>query len=55
MKKFFAKRWLEGDLAGVLTAPIAARWAAPHRLPSLPMRTPALAGERAQRAHAATA
>jgi hypothetical protein len=55
MKKFVAKRWLERDLAGVLSGPIAARWAAPHRLPFLPMRTPPLATEpeRLERARAA--
>ena len=40
MKKFVAKRWLEHDLAGLLTGPIGARLAAPHRLPFLPMPTP---------------
>lgn len=54
MKKFVAKRLFERDLAGVLTGPIAARWAAPHRLPFLPMRTPAVSEEQPQRAHAAT-
>jgi radical SAM superfamily enzyme YgiQ (UPF0313 family) len=55
MKKFVAKRWFERDLAGVLTGPITARWAAPHRLPFLPMRTPALAADRQERAQAAIA
>jgi Radical SAM superfamily len=55
MKKFIAKRWLDRDLAGVLTGPIGARWAAPHRLPFLPMRTPAIAAHRAEPVHAATA
>ena len=33
---------LERDLAGVLTGPMSARWAAPHRLPLLPIRGPAV-------------
>ena len=44
VKKFVAKRWLERDLAGILTGPIGARWAAPHRLPLLP--APGLAASR---------
>jgi len=53
MKKFVAKRWAERDLAGLPLGPIAARWAAPHRLPFLPMRSPTLTAEQRQRAHAA--
>lgn len=54
VKKFVAKRWLERDLAGLLAGPIGARWAAPHRLPLLPMRTPVTTSAPA-RTHAATA
>ena len=46
VKKFVKKRWVDRDLAGVLTGPIGARWAAPHRLPLLPIRKPeVLAGQ----------
>jgi hypothetical protein len=38
--KFLAKRWRERDLAGILSGPIAAHQALPHRLPLLPMRSP---------------
>jgi hypothetical protein len=37
MKKFVAKRWNERDFAGVPLGPWTARWAAPHRLPFLPL------------------
>jgi radical SAM superfamily enzyme YgiQ (UPF0313 family) len=53
VKKFVAKRWLERDLAGLLTGPIGARWAAPHRLPLLPMK--ALSDTAPTRTRAATA
>jgi radical SAM superfamily enzyme YgiQ (UPF0313 family) len=53
MKKFVAKRWSDRDLAGVLIGPIGARWAAPHRLPFLPMRTPTLTADRPERTQAA--
>jgi radical SAM superfamily enzyme YgiQ (UPF0313 family) len=53
VKKFVAKRWLERDLAGLLTGPIGARWAAPHRLPLLPMK--ALSDTASTRTRAATA
>jgi len=43
IKKFVAKRWVDRDLAGILTGPIGARWASPQRLPFLPMRTPTAA------------
>jgi hypothetical protein len=39
-KKFLAKRWRERSLAGLLSGPIGARQAYPHRLPMLPMRVP---------------
>jgi hypothetical protein len=52
-KKFLSKRWRDRDLAGILTGPIAARQAFPHRLPMLPMRPPA-ATRVPGRAHAAT-
>jgi len=55
VKRFLAKRWLDKDLAGVLTGPLGARWAAPHRLPFLPMRTRATSAPPPQRAHSATA
>ena len=55
MKKFVGKRWLDRDLAGVLAGPIRARWAAPHRLPFLPMRTPTLTADRHEPAQAVTA
>ena len=55
MKKFVAKRWRERDLAGLLTGPFGARWAAPHRLPFLPMRASAHASLVGSRAHSATA
>jgi hypothetical protein len=53
-KKFLSKRWRERDLAGILTGPIGARQAYPHRLPLLPIR--ASAGTRiSDQAHPATA
>src|SRR5262249_19681929 len=53
MKKFVAKRWADRDFAGILTAPIAARLAAPRRLPLLAMRTPLPTPQRSERAQAA--
>lgn len=50
LKKFVAKRWFDRDLAGVLTGPFGARWAAPHRLPLLPVGTRASAPPAATRA-----
>jgi len=55
MKKFVAKRWRERDLAGLVTGPLDARLAAPHRLPLLPMRTPAAPTSIPESATAATA
>ena len=52
MRKFFARRWSEGDFAGVPFGPLAARWAAPHRLPFLPTRLSTLGSEHHQEAHA---
>jgi len=40
VRKFAAKRWRDRDLAGLLTGPIGARLAAPHRLPFLPLPEP---------------
>ena len=53
-KKFLAKRWRERDLAGILTGPVGARLAHPHRLPLLPMRgaSPARVPEQVQTATA---
>jgi pyruvate-formate lyase-activating enzyme len=55
MKKFAAKRWRERDFAGLLTGPLGARWAAPHRLPYLPMRIPANVAVTPERDRASTA
>ena len=52
MKKFFAKRWSKRDFAGVPFGPLAARWAAPHRLRFLPMRTSTLGIAHHHEAHA---
>lgn len=40
-KKFLAMRRLQHDFSSILTGPVRARLAAPHRLPYLPTRVPA--------------
>jgi hypothetical protein len=40
-KKFLAMRGIQRDFSSILSGPVRARFAAPHRLPYLPERVPA--------------
>jgi len=51
-KKFLAMRRVQRDFSSILTGPVRARLAAPHRLPYLPARMPAAAPVHVQAATA---
>jgi len=51
-KKFLAMRRVQRDFSSILTGPVRARLAAPHRLPYLPARMPAVAPVHVQAATA---